>query len=258
MAILYDRFGNEINYLDHVNGSLITDDRPNTSVLAALNAETFFDCASHSSAAVDVRGTFVGTLNVEATIDGTNYFSTPVFVPTSEIWQVNITAAGSYICHLPAACKRVRVRCSAFTSGSMVVALRGSVSDNIVYAKPLPTTLSGTLLTTANTAGTLTLAAPGAGLFHYITGVKIDRINNSAAAITGSALLAYTTTNLPGSLAFSAGNALAAGAQVNDVDLKFAGNPLKSSVANTATTFVAPAAGAGVQIRLIVFYYSAA
>lgn len=258
MALIFDQFGNPVHNLDPVGGEVLTDSRVNIQTLAVINAETFFDCAGHNSAAIDIRGTFAATFNVQATIDGVNYFSIAVFVPTTEIWQVNITAAGSYIAHLPAATKRVRVLCTAYTSGAANVALRGSTGDNIIYAKPIPTALAVTALSAANSTATLTLAAPGAGLFHYITYLRIYRINNSASAITGTALLAYTTTNLPGSLAFSAGNALAAGAQITDADISMAGNPLKSTAANTATTIVAPAAGAGVQTRLTALYYAGA
>lgn len=46
----------------------------------------------------------------------------------------------------------------------------------------------------ANGALTMTLAAPPAGQYHYITGIQITRA--SAAAVAGSATLAITTTNL--------------------------------------------------------------
>lgn len=46
----------------------------------------------------------------------------------------------------------------------------------------------------ANGALTMTLAAPPAGQYHYITGIQITRA--SAAAIVGNATLAISTTNL--------------------------------------------------------------
>jgi hypothetical protein len=118
---------------------------------------------------------------------------------------------------------------------------------------PTPATLAQTALSAANTAVTATLPAV-AGQFHYITGVYVTR--TCTAALTGSAALAITTTNLPGSLAFTAGNACAVGSTNNDVVLHLS-FPLKSSAVNTATTVVCPAAGAAVVCRVTVFYFAA-
>lgn len=118
----------------------------------------------------------------------------------------------------------------------------------------LPTaTLAVTGLSAANTAVTVTLPAV-AGQFHYITAITVTR--TCTAALTGSAALAITTTNLPGSLAFTAGNACAVGSTNNDVNLSLS-SPLKSSVVNTATTVVCPAAGAAVVCRVNVVYFAA-
>lgn len=116
----------------------------------------------------------------------------------------------------------------------------------------IATTISG-----ANAGVTLTLAAAGAGLFHYITSVEIINVNPTAAAIAGSAVtLSYTSTNIPGSPAWTAGNALAAGAEKVVERIVFSG-AVKTTTANTATTFVAPAIGAGGLCRMIVTYYIA-
>lgn len=117
----------------------------------------------------------------------------------------------------------------------------------------LPSTLAVTTLSAANTSTTATLPAV-AGQFHYITSIQVQR--TCTAALTGTAALAITTTNLPGSLAWTAGNACAVGSTNNDVVL-VPTSPLKSSVVNTATTIVCPAAGAAVVCRVTVLYYSA-
>lgn len=111
-----------------------------------------------------------------------------------------------------------------------------------------------TTISTANASVTLTLPAPATGYYHYITSIDVTRVNDSAVDVAGTALLTHTTTNLPGSLAYSTGNLIAAGSRITDVriDFKF---PLKSSVAATATTIVAPAAGANVKTRITVIYY---
>lgn len=104
----------------------------------------------------------------------------------------------------------------------------------------------------ANTALTITLPAGGAGIFHYITHIRIARI--STAALAGSAVLTFTSTNLNGKT-WATGNAAAAGVTNNDVDQMHT-VPIKSQVANTATTIVAPACGAAVLSRIEVDYYT--
>lgn len=78
----------------------------------------------------------------------------------------------------------------------------------------------------------------------------------ATAVLAGTAALVITTTNLPGSLAWTVGNAMAAGGTQIDEATEFS-PPLKSSVANTATTIVAPAPGLNVLWRINVYYYVA-
>ena len=60
----------------------------------------------------------------------------------------------------------------------------------------------GTITAAVSMAATLTLTAPGAGLRHYITGLRIE--HHTAALLTaGTTPVVVTTTNLPGALAFS-------------------------------------------------------
>lgn len=108
----------------------------------------------------------------------------------------------------------------------------------------------------ANTACTLTIPAAGVGIFHYITSLVICR--TATAALTGSATLVITSTNLPGSWAHSVGNVMVAGGTQMDLNLQLTGNPLKSSVANTNTTIVCPAPGAAVLWRITATYYAKA
>ena len=239
-------------------------ERPRTDVrklanLGALNAEIILALNGESSASFDVRGTSSVTLVVEGTKDGSNYITLPFYNPLTEIFLVNLSNAnGSFEVPNIASFRAIRVRCVSYSSGLAVVCLNASLGNQMLYAKPIPTVLTVTILGVANAAATLTIPSAGTGLFHYITSIIIKRVNNSAAAITGSALLAIGTTNITGGLAFSSGNALAAGDDKTDVDLNFTGNPLKSTTANTNTTIVLPPAGAGVQYRATVTYYTGA
>lgn len=132
------------------------------------------------------------------------------------------------------------------------LALNATLTDHTQRLQA--STLAVTVTAAANTAATATLPAVAAQ-FHYITGIEIMR--TSTAALAGTATLVVTTSNLPGALAWSFGNAMAAGATQRDLSITFA-NPIKSSTVNTATTVVMPAPGAAVLWRANVYYYTAA
>lgn len=114
-----------------------------------------------------------------------------------------------------------------------------------------------TTLSAANAAVTLTLPAV-VGQFHYITRIRITMHNVTATAV-GAAVstLAFTSTNIPTALAWTEGNALAAGTSKTVVD-EVLENPIKSTTVNTNTTIVAPAGGVGVLVRITAYYYTAA
>lgn len=116
-----------------------------------------------------------------------------------------------------------------------------------------PTSLGITALSGANAAVTATLPAV-ASQFHYITSLRIMR--TCTAAITGTAALAVTTTNLPGTMAWTTGNACAVGSTNEVLSHDFA-SPVRSSVVNTNTTIVCPALGAAGICRITVHYYTA-
>lgn len=257
MSILKDARGNEfVGTLDHITGLVLTDARTPTATLGAVNAESLMDLNGHAVAAFEIRTAAMNaTLVFEATVDGTNYFALPGWNVATESMLAAIvittTHAATYIVGT-SAFRRVRVRVSAYTSGSVVVALRASQSDFAIYSRPTPSTLHITATAAANTATTATLPAAGAGLFHYITHIHLCR--NATAALAGSATLIHTSTNLPGSPAWSVGNAMAAGG--TQIDLEYSPTtPLKSSVANTNTTIVMAAAGLAVLNRVNVSYY---
>lgn len=266
MAILYDARGNELlqSFPDQMNGGTMTDARTATNTLSAANAEVIMDLAGAQTATFYVTAAAaVLTYLMEATIDGTNYFALPMFTQQQllaaaiiqEQYQASVTVATTHSAvHTVGVSgfRRVRLRVSAYTSGSIVVAARASVADLIIYAKQLPSLLHVTATAAANTIATATLPAAGVGLFHYITNINLMR--NATTALAGSATLIHTSTNLPGTPAWSVGNAMVVGGTQTDLDYTPT-TPLKSLVANTATTIVMPAAGAAVLNRINVSYY---
>lgn len=90
-----------------------------------------------------------------------------------------------------------------------------------------------------NTAATATLPAV-ASKFHYISRVELIKLYSIVGVANGAGVI-ITTTNLPGNPAFTTEQlASPAGTAIKVIEAIFS-EPLKSSVVNTATTFVAPA-----------------
>jgi hypothetical protein len=116
-------------------------------------------------------------------------------------------------------------------------------------------TLAVTATAAVNTALTLTLPAAAAGLFHYITSIQIVKLYSVVGVAAGAGVL-ITTTNLPGNPVWTTEQlASAAGTATTVVNLVPA-TPLKSSVAATATTIVAPQQLQTIW-RINVTYYTA-
>lgn len=238
MAILYDVRGNEWQgALDQITGGTITDARSPTANLSALNAEAIADLNGHCVASVDVRGTFTATLIFEGTVDGTNYVTLTAINQATQAMVTTTAAAGTFFVSVTGY-RRIRVRVSAYTSGTAVVAIRASLADYAINAIPYPATLSVTNTGAAGAAVTLTIPAAGAGLFHYITRIVIQRF--ATALLTAAAApVVVTTTNMPGSKAFTfPADAAAQGTIYSEIVEP--SQPLKSSAANTNTTIVCP------------------
>lgn len=117
-----------------------------------------------------------------------------------------------------------------------------------------PATLHVTATAAANTAVTATLPPVG-GKSHFITAIQLVRVS-TGAAVAAAAQLVHTSTNLPGNPAWTAGNLLAAGGTVTDLDYQPA-SPLRSAAPGVATTIVMPAGGAAAVNRINVSYYTA-
>jgi hypothetical protein len=212
-----------------------------TGNLGSVNAEIVIASDGSASVMVDLRGTFSGTFEVAGTVDGTNWIAIPVR-------GVNIAAIG-YVAAITGAAagvwiggclgyRQVRVRCTAYTSGTAIAHLVTSLApDN--GEQNLSTTSVVTAVGASGAAVTLTLPAPGAGLRQYITYIAVNRF--AAALLTAAAApVTVATTNLPGSLAFSFPADAAAQGTLTPLREAWA-YALASSAQNTSTTVVCPA-----------------
>jgi len=226
-----------------------------TGTLGAVNAEVVIPVDGCSTVSLDMRGTFSATVGLEGSVDGTNWVSIPARPVNiaSIAYALGFTAAGAYVAKC-AAYRLVRARCTAFTSGSVtatVVAQNGLLDDSL---QGMVTPTLSTTVGTAGTATTLTIASPGAGLRHYLTYLSINRF--ATALLTAAAApVTVTTTNLPGSLAFSFPAEAAAQGTIDRWREDFA-YPLATSAQATATTIVCPAT-TGVIWRVTAGYYVA-
>ena len=213
-----------------------------TGALGALNAVVGpLVCDGDSTVTLDMRGTFSLTAQVQGTVDGTNWQAIPVrpvnVASVLYVAAITGTTAGTWIGQY-AGYKQVRVIVTAYTSGSATAVLtsnNGAFNDLLIGAT---TPTLGTNVGAAGAAVTLTLAAPGAGLRHYLTYLSINKFA-SALLTAGAAPVTVTTTNLPGSMAFSfEADAAAQGSMVRwREDFAY---PLAASAQNTATTIVCP------------------
>jgi len=106
-----------------------------------------------------------------------------------------------------------------------------------------------------NTAVTCTLAGAGVNLFHYITKITVDKLYSVLGVAAGAGVI-ITTTNILGTPSFTTQQlASAPGTVVRVVDEDFAGDGLRSNVANTSTTIVCPAQLQTIW-RINVYFYT--
>ena len=165
---------------------------------------------------------------------------------------VNAATVQRMLCAAVGGLRRIRIRLSAYASGTATVTVNSDQCESLSpYVRDQK---AATLMVTAVSAGagsaaTATLPAV-AGLRHYIDGVQVTR--SAAAALTAAATpVSVTTTNLPGTPAFTFGQDVA-GIGI-DKTVEFGATGIAASAANTATTVVCPAY-AGVIWRVNVSY----
>lgn len=130
-----------------------------------------------SSSAIAVTGTFVATLQFEATVDGSTYFNINAFAVPAGTGVSLATAPGQWV-FAAAGYRAVRVRASVYVSGTATVTLRassgmsvaqvnvgvggggsgGGLTDTELRATPVP--VSGTVTATGPLTDTQLRATP--------------------------------------------------------------------------------------------------
>lgn len=218
-----------------------------TAALGALNGELVIPADGCSTISLGITGVYVGTLTVEGSLDdGATWDAVPMKpINAGGTWLITLASAATGRWQGPVGPFRtVRVRMSAWTSGAATVffCAENGVSD--VVSRPKAADLSVTNTGASGAAVTLTLPAAGAGLFHFIDRIVLQRF--AVAALTAAATpVLVTTTNLPGARVFSVpADAALQGTMATEIVEP--ARPLRSSAANTATTIVAPTLTSGI------------
>lgn len=234
----------------------VRERRETSGTLAANNAEVVLDVNGDSNALVYVQSSsFIGTLEFTGASDsaGTGFYSIPAFPyavgsaggtipPSAQPLLVDALVAANTVRVYAVPCgqlKKVRVRVSAYTSGSAAVTITSDTSETLNASIWLrPTTLMVTATGAAGAAVTATLPAV-TGLRHIVDFIRVTR--SATAVLTASATpTVVTTTNLPGTPALTFGQDAAAQGVDREVVLDFGGSGLAASVLGTATTVVCP------------------
>lgn len=243
MTMIADARGNEYQgQLDAITNAVIVDPRVATATLGVANAEALVDLNGHATLMVDLRATAASmTVVFEATIDGTNYIALAGYNTQSALYVpsvVSTTTLNTQIAINVAGYRRARVRCSAYTSGAITVALRATIGMRSMIVVKSPATAGLTATAAAGAACTLTIPAPGVGMYQYIDWIRISHF--AAALLTaGASPTIVTSTNLPGTPSWNfRADAAPQGTETPLVVQN--GMPIRASAANTAVTIVAP------------------
>ena len=114
------------------NASIVDADTSATGTLAALNATLSIILNGDSSYAMEVQGTFVGTVTMERTIDGVTWRAISGAIPGPLTIVQSLSAPGAMVGHCGASAS-LRVNMTAYTSGSATVTLRVGSGSGAVY-----------------------------------------------------------------------------------------------------------------------------
>lgn len=234
-----------------------------TGALAALNAVVALSLNGATGFAVDLRGTFVATVTIQGTINGTDWFALAV-IPAGSSSQVatvtTATAVGAWVGNANGL-QQVRAIATAYTSGSVTVVLRAMQAAGVVFAMPsgaVNQTVTATNLSTnvAQVGGTATVSGGVAGTLGVGGTVAEDTASTGNPVLVGG----VARTALPAATII-AGDAVRATFSTSGqliaknfapADLDFVVN---QTVTTNTQTAIRAAQGAGVRQNITAITY---
>lgn len=229
------------------------ESRRATAALSTLNGELVLDVNGDESLTVrlDAATAFTGTYTVEGSVNGFDYDPLLCFLVAGLngtlplpgqplLSEVSTTAIKRTICAAVGGLQKVRVRLSAYTSGSIVVVMNSDACPSISpYVRNMrAATLHVTATGAANAAVTATLPAV-VGLRHYLDRISVVRSATVALTATATPVL-VTMTNTPGSPVLTFGSDVAGIGLDKELVHEFGGAGISTLLVNTATTIVCP------------------
>jgi hypothetical protein len=269
LIALTDAAGNAYKVTDNGDGTCTlnvasassTADTSTTGSLAATGSVTLALTGQSASTVQIMPTSILGTLVFEGSDDGgTTYFPLAVWpVGTTASANlitsvVNLAASALYETNV-AALSHVRVRMSAYTSGSVAVVIRAGLhSSAVVLDGPLPGGSSyvgqvgpvspGTAITAASgnvaAASAVATLAGVASKTTYITGFEVTAAGSTTALPVLLAVTGTVTGTLTYIFTFPAGALIAA----QPLSVQFP-QPIPASAANTAILVTLPSGGTG-------------
>jgi hypothetical protein len=209
--------------------------------LAALNAVVTCYADGASNIMTVITGVYTGVIVYEGSNDNWATVDLIAIKPINAGGLFVLSLASGAIGRWSGSCgkfQQVRARMSTAPTGAATVLIMADNGLSDLIAIPKADQFHVDAIGTAGAALTLTLPAPGTGLFPYVSRIQIVRF--AAAALTAAAApIAVTTTNLVGARTFRlAADAAAQGAK--DFELYEGSKPLRGSAANTALTIIMP------------------
>lgn len=154
----------------------------NDAILTASGQIISLNTRNQASAFIQVSGTWVGTIQFEATVDGTNWFSIQGFDNLGNPAITNSTVNGQWRFNV-AGIQEIRVRVSAYTSGSINVSLQ-STPSGFVLPIPIPVLPEGQKATYS--VGVVGLAGASGDVLAIIGSatktIRISRVQVSGVA----------------------------------------------------------------------------
>lgn len=178
----------------------------NFAVAATLNAActTTTACSAASSIQWAMNGSAGATVTITAisspvgialACDESWDGGTTYLLAGCDLWQrgayrtgalanADLVAATQWFIFAPGSPSHIRIRASTFTSGSTVVAGRGTLIATSPFPVEAKTPTQATVTLTASTSETTLMAAGGAGIFLDLTSIKCSNTSATASAIS--------------------------------------------------------------------------